>query len=155
MPKTSLDPDLHGEISAAAESVGCELLHAAFHQGALRVFLDRPEGGVTIEDCQTVSKLISPLLDVHDFGDRRYVLEVSSPGLDRELYGPRDYLRFQGNLVRVTFFGGEERTKATVVGRLEQFDEEAATLLVHEEDSDRRHHIPVADVKIARLEVEL
>ena len=74
------------EIEQVAQAVGCELVHAELKGGVLRLFVDRPEGGVTLADCQLVSKQVSALLDVLDFGTGRYVLEVSSPGLDRQLY---------------------------------------------------------------------
>lgn len=174
MATTSIDPELHSELAAVAESQGCELLEASFHHGNLRLILDREEGGVTIEDCQSVSRQISPLLDVHDFGSGKYTLEVSSPGLDRKLYGPRDYRRFADHLVRVTYLSGPERAKRTVVGRLEDFDDEASgggILVVQEtpppSTTDKkgskpskaepgpRIEIPVHDVQLARLEVEL
>lgn len=174
MATTSIDPELHSELAAVAESQGCELLEVSFHHGNLRLILDRGDGGVTIDDCQSVSRQISPLLDVHDFGSGKYTLEVSSPGLDRKLYGPRDYRRFSDHLVRVTFLSGPERAKRTVVGRLEDFDEEAAgggILVVQEtpiedragkkkgtkpsETPGTRIEIPLHDVQLARLEVEL
>lgn len=158
MVTSSIDSQLRAELSAVAESQGCELLEVAFQGGSLRLILDREEGGITLDDCQSVSKQVSPLLDVHDFGDRKYVLEVSSPGLDRKLYGPRDYGRFQGQLARVTFLDGPKREKRTVVGRLERFDDKVSgggVLHLHEEDAERRHEIPARDVQVARLEIEL
>ena len=82
-------------MAAVAARSGCELLEIETRDRLLRLVVDRPEG-VTIDDCQAVGRQISALLDVEDFGDSRYTLEVSSPGLDRKLYGPRDYERFQG-----------------------------------------------------------
>ena len=179
---TTIDDDLMVEFSAIANDTGCELVHAEFKGGALRVFIERPDGGVTIDDCQTVSKQLSALLDVHDFGRKRYVLEVSSPGLDRQLYSPRDYRRFVGHLVKVTFFEDTEdagrRQKRTVVGRLEQAlpplaTEESApaddleagetgeseTQADVEEimlrEGDELVRIALPDIKVARLEIEL
>lgn len=158
MATTSIDPELRSELAAIAAGQGCELLDVAFHRGHLQLILDRPEGGVTLDDCQQVSKQVSPLLDVYDFGRGKYTLEVSSPGLDRKLYGPSDYQRFSGQLARVTFLEGDERSKRTVVGRLERFDENApggGVLHVQETESDCRHQIPADDVQLARLEIEL
>jgi ribosome maturation factor RimP len=169
MANTSIDTELRSELAAVAESLGCELLDVSFQHGNLKLVLDREDGGVTLADCQTVSKQISPLLDIHDFGRGKYTLEVSSPGLDRVLYGPRDYRRFTEHLVRVTFLSGPERKKRTLVGRLERFDEDAPgggalhvfeTPHVHTTPSsttqpEGRHEIPVQDVQLARLEIEL
>lgn len=155
-PRTVVDEDLERELSAVAEGAGCELVHAEFKGGTLRLFIDRPEG-VTHADCELVSKQVSALLDVLDFGAGRYVLEVSSPGLDRQLYRARDYQRFVGRKVRVTWFEGEG--KRTVVGRLEAFDPAGGGVAsVAEEgrgDDGARYRIPLADVAQARLEVEL
>ncbi|MEM7354122.1 MAG: ribosome maturation factor RimP [Acidobacteriota bacterium] len=120
MSQPALDASMEAEFASVAESSGCELVHVDFRQGKLQVFLDRPQG-VTIDDCQTVSRQLSALLDVSDFGQRSYVLEVSSPGLDRPLYGPKDYERFCGQLVRVTFHSRSEQAKKTIVGRLESY----------------------------------
>jgi ribosome maturation factor RimP len=116
-----VSPELRTEFEQIATASGCELVQAEIKGNILRIVLDRPEGGVTLADCQHVSKQVSALLDVADFGSSRYVLEVSSPGLDRELYGPRDYARFVGKLVRVTIQEPETRTKRTVVARLEEY----------------------------------
>jgi ribosome maturation factor RimP len=66
----------------------------------LRVYIDKP-GGVTHADCQLVSEQLSAMLDVEDPIPGRYVLEVSSPGLDRQLVKPRDYVYFTGRRARV------------------------------------------------------
>jgi ribosome maturation factor RimP len=66
----------------------------------LRVFVDRP-GGVTIDHCQELSRMVEPILDVEDFIEPAYQLEVSSPGLDRPLRKPADFERFSGQRVHV------------------------------------------------------
>lgn len=66
----------------------------------LRVFIDKPEG-VTIEDCAGVSRQLSDLLDAEDLIHLEYTLEVSSPGLERELYSLKDFERFAGSLAKV------------------------------------------------------
>ncbi len=154
MSQTAIDAKLEAEFAEVAASSGCELVHVDFSQGRLRVFLDRPQG-VTLDDCQRVSKQLSALLDVTEFGDSRYFLEVSSPGLDRELYGPKDYERFCGQLVRVTFFSGEPRTQKTIVGRLEAFTATQGGRISVTEPPDTRYEIALQDVKKARLEPEL
>ena len=83
---------------------GMELVHVQFltqqRRPLLRVYIDKP-GGITLEDCQIVSRQASVLLDVEDLISDRYVLEVSSPGLDRPLFRVEDYLRFSGREVRL------------------------------------------------------
>jgi ribosome maturation factor RimP len=156
MAGASLTTELVAELAAVAEAQGCELLHAEFRSGTLRLILDR-EGGVRLEDCEAVSKLASALLDVADFGSgRRYTLEVSSPGLDRQLYGPRDYERFQGRRVRVRFVDPSTGRRATVTGRLAAYRPDGGgEIELVETEAKRDLVVRLADVQLARLEIEL
>jgi ribosome maturation factor RimP len=70
----------------------------------LRVFIDKG-GGVGIDDCQSVSRTIEPMLDVEDFIEPAYDLEVSSPGLDRPLRKPGDFERYAGQRARLKAYG--------------------------------------------------
>ena len=92
-------------LRGAVEEKGLELVHVQYlaqqRSPLLRVYIDKP-GGVTLDDCQAVSRQASVLLDVEDLFSGRYVLEVSSPGLDRPLFRVEDYLRFSGREVRLT-----------------------------------------------------
>ena len=158
--KDRLDADLMAEFHAIAESAGLELVHAEFKGGQLRIFIDRPDGGVTLADCEHVSRMVSALLDVVDFGRQKYVLQVSSPGLDRQLYRPRDYERFTGNRVKVTFFAPDDGAKRTVVGRLEEFrpagpDGADGEITVVVDDGGEELDVPLANVKVARLEIDI
>ena len=109
---------LEAELESLASEAGCELAAAIFSGNVLKVVLDH-EDGVTLEHCESVSRELSAILDAEDFGRERYVLEVTSPGLDRELYRARDYERFVGSPVRVTFWS--DSSKATKSGTLESF----------------------------------
>ncbi len=160
MASTTLEGELVRELTAVAAEAGCELLHAEYRGRTLRVFLDRPDGGVTIDDCANVSKEISALLDVADFGpdpagSGGYTLEVSSPGLDRPLVGPRDYERFRGHAVRVTHRDPETKTQRTITGRLEGYRAAEGELVVVEAQGGKTHTLALDDVIRARLEIEL
>lgn len=169
-PVRMLEHELVEEIEEIAASTGCELAHAEYKGGVLRLFIDRPDGGVDISDCERVSKQVSALLDVLDFSEGRYLLEVSSPGLDRQLYRPKDWRRFTGKKVKVTYVDPESRKKRTVVGRLESFEplpegapaEEAtggrAHVMVEDgraDGNEERLDLSLDDVQVARLEIEL
>src|SRR5262245_26701266 len=67
----------------------------------VQVMAERPDGSMTIEDCETVSRALSPVLDVADPIDRAYRLEISSPGIDRPLVRRSDFERYAGNQARV------------------------------------------------------
>ena len=153
MDQQALSPELLEELRAVAAETGGEILDLRYAGGTLRIVLDHPSG-VTLEHCARVSKQASVLLDNGDFGHQKYLLEVTSPGLDRELYGPEDYQRFVGQKVRVTHFTGVDRRKTTIVGRLVDFDAEARVAAVSD-TSEVEHRIPLSDIKLARLEVEL
>lgn len=154
--------ELAPELEQIATAAGCELLHVELKGGILRLVLDKPDGGVTLEDCQHVSKQASALLDVLDFGKSRYVLEVSSPGLDRQLYRPRDYERFTGKLARVTLEDREAGKKRTLVSRLAEYHpapegspEEEAEIVLADDRTGERQTVRLKDIKLARLEIEL
>ncbi len=155
MTGKALDPSLEAELAAVAERLGCELVHAEFKGGVLRLYVDR-EAGVGLEDCALMSRQVSPLLDAADFGAGRYVLEVSSPGLDRQLYGPRDYERFVGRLARVSFRDSASARKRTLIGRLRAFRPEGGgEVEIEASDTGERHRVALNSIQTARLEVEL
>lgn len=155
----TLVPDRIAELTPELEQIaaadGCEMVHAELKGGVLRLFLDKPEGGVTLADCERVSKQVSALLDVLDFGKSRYVLEVSSPGLDRQLYKPRDYERFVGRLARVTVQDPETGKKRTVVARLAGFNAAEGEVVLERDGTEDREVVRLQDIKLARLEIEL
>jgi ribosome maturation factor RimP len=152
---SGVDPELRTEIGCIALASGCELVHVELKGNVLRIVLDREEG-ISLGDCEQVSKHVSAFLDVADFGRGRYVLEVSSPGLDRPLYKPRDYARFVGRLARVTYITPEGK-KRTVVARLQAFHPEPApgAVTVVEEPSGEELSLRLEDIRLARLEIEL
>jgi ribosome maturation factor RimP len=87
-----------------AASSGLELVEVEFRGGGksrmLRIFIDKP-GGVTHADCANLSREVSTILDVEDVVPGSYLLEVSSPGLDRKLSRPADFERFTGSRVKI------------------------------------------------------
>jgi ribosome maturation factor RimP len=91
-------------IERVTNRLGLELVHwesaGPRNNFALRIFIDK-EGGVTHNDCEAVSNQVGTLLDVEDLIAEHYMLEVSSPGVDRPLYKRADYERFAGNKVKV------------------------------------------------------
>lgn len=136
-------------LEPTVESLGYELtdleLRVGGRNGLVRVFIDRPEG-VGLDDCETVSRQVSALLDVEDPVPGHYVLEVSSPGLDRKLTKPAHFRRFVGEEVRVQMrfpVGGRRRFR----GRLLAADEET----IEVEVDGTAHRLPMATIDSARL----
>jgi len=116
----------------------------------LRVIIDR-EGGVTIRDCEEVSRRISALLDVEDLIPFSYTLEITSPGLTRALEKPEHYAFFRGRLVRIVLREpvGERRE---ITGYVEDVREGIIT--VRERERGEVLHIPFSAVARGRLEPE-
>ena len=170
VPKESL-ARLRTAAARIAASYGLEIFDLQFRRESigwvLRVIVDRSEGSgrpdptsdgdrddvVSINDCRRVSEDLSALLDVEDEltagVDRKYTLEVSSPGLDRPLRGEADYRRFTGRLAKIV-------TKAPIdgqshfAGRLAGLD--GGVVLVAE--GKRTHRVPLDAISRAKLEVE-
>ena len=122
---------VRGIVERVAASRGLEVVECDFRGGGkarmLRVFIDKP-GGVTHEDCANVSHEVGTILDVEDaVPGGSYLLEVSSPGLDRKLVRPGDYERFAGSLVKVTTREPVDGNRH-FQGRLESFQEGRLTL---------------------------
>jgi ribosome maturation factor RimP len=88
-------------IEPLVTASGLEVVDVEHGPGLLRIYLDRPEGGIDLETITRSSEQISDLLDVHDPVPGRYTLEVSSPGLERPLKTPAQFQRFVGTVVNV------------------------------------------------------
>jgi ribosome maturation factor RimP len=155
---TSRIAELQPELEQIATANGCELVHVELKGGVLRLILDKPEG-VTLADCEVVAKQSSAYLDVADFGKSRYVLEVSSPGLDRELYKPADVERFLGKLARVAIIDPENGKKRTVIGRLHELQPADSVgdskVVVTDDKTGERTEVLWKDIRNVRLEIEL
>lgn len=140
-------------VTPILEEEGLELVEVEFKRGAkrsfLRLFIDKP-GGVTIDDCSTVSNQLGDLLDIEDLIPHRYILEVSSPGAERPLKGPADYKRFLGRLVKVTLKEPHQGQRL-YTGRLIEFSEGRATL---ESSVGVLVTVGLDEIERARLEVE-
>ena len=95
---------LENLLRHVVEEEGLEFVHVEYHFKAspvlVRIYIDRP-GGVNHSDCEKVSKAAGELLDEENAIDSRYLLEVSSPGIERPLFKEEDYRRFVGKEIQV------------------------------------------------------
>ena len=149
-----VDEELREEFEEIAEGIGCELLDCEFKGGVLRLTIDHADG-VTHDHCQVISRQASALLDVSDFGSGRFVLEVSSPGLDRKFYSEADYAKFLGQLAKVTWKSSDMEHRQTVVGRLQAYSEGQREIVLKDESTDSVHTVSLNDIQKARLEPEI
>ncbi len=97
----------------------------------LRAYIDKP-GGIGVDDCETVSRRLSDLLDEQDFIEESYILEVSSPGLGRPLKKDKDLERSIGESVDVRLFRAIDRQKE-FTGILTAWDKDTVTLEFEDE----------------------
>lgn len=118
------------------------------HGWVLRVYIDKV-GGVTVEDCAYLSEKISKELDIKDPIPHSYILEVSSPGLDRPLKRKRDFERHMGEKVNITLLE-EIEGKKKFEGKIFKVDESSITLKI----DDSFVTIPLEKIKKAMLIVE-
>lgn len=128
-----------------AEANGLELWDVEYvmegGQRYLRVFLDGPEG-VSIDQCEAVSRALDPLLDEADPIPDSYVFEVGSAGIERQLKRPGDFERFMGEKVEVKLYSAKDGSKLWV-GRLESYDDGDVTV-----DGRRFEKKTVASVRL-------
>ena len=124
-----------------------ELEYASGHgRGVLRLYIDR-EGGVSLQDCERVSREVGDVLDASALIEEAYDLEVSSPGLDRQLRTDREFRWAAGKRVRCWLTGGQE-----VRGRLLGIDSGQVVL---EQDDGTEAKLDRASVTKARLDAEV
>jgi len=136
-------------------SMGLDLWDLEFQkQGPkwlLRVYIDREiGGGVTLSDCEAVSRDLGAALDVEDIIEHAYTLEVSSPGLDRTLSKPEHFVRFEGSLVKIKTFApvnGEKVFRGKLRGLV-------GTVVKVELESGELLNIPLSNITKTSLEVE-
>lgn len=149
-----IEPQLYALIERVVVAEGFELVHCEFAgghgQATLRVYIDKP-GGITHQDCSHISNQLSTVLDVEDLISHQYILEISSPGVDRGLYKKSDYERFAGSSIRL-------RTQQAIDGRrnfrgrLAGIEGDQVKLL---DQKGQAIMIPFTSISSANLEVEL
>jgi len=150
--------DIAGEIQQILdpilESMGLSLWDIEFQRHGpkwlLRIFIDRENGGVTLNDCEQVSRDLGTALDVEDIIPHAYTLEVSSPGLDRALTSPEHYARFIGSTIKVKIFQPIEGQKV-FRGKLLGMSEGVIRI---ELETKAVIEVPMSNISRASLEVE-
>ena len=159
---------IHAAAERVARSLGMEVVEVEWQVGKqrfLRVYIDRPEGpanpsgagpasalgaGVSHKDCQAVSEQLSVILDVEELvPGPRYILEISSPGLDRKLIKPSDYDRFAGKKVKLLLRnveGGRRSLQGLLrgwdEGKIRIEDESGATLAIAFDEIEKANLVP-------------
>jgi len=112
---------------------------------ALRILVDKPEGGISIDECANINNQISRLLDEKDLLQERYTLEVSSPGLGRPLVTKKDFLRCLNKAVKI-FLSEAVENKWEMQGVITRVDDDAVCI----DAQGRTQAIPLAKVRKAK-----
>lgn len=140
-------------VEPVVKAMGYELadleLRVGHGHGLLRLYIDQPDG-VTLDDCEAVSRQVGSVLDVEDPIAGGYTLEVSSPGLDRRLVKPADFDRFAGKDIQLRLrrlVDGRRRILGTLLARAGE------VITVRSEGVE--FHIPLDEVEVARLVPDL
>jgi ribosome maturation factor RimP len=135
------------------ERQGFELVSVEYKGGArgglLRVFVDRPEGGIALDDLGELSRVVGDLLDVYDPVEGRYTLEVSSPGINRPLTKLNHFEQHRGRRVRVRTHNAHDGQKS-FIGVLAEVDPSGIEL--DDEISKRRLRLGFDEIKEANYE---
>lgn len=120
--KKSIEAAIEELVSPIVDDKGFEIVDIEYVKEAgeyyLRVFLDK-EGGISLNDCEAVSRELSEILDVKDPIKDNYFLEVSSPGLDRPLKKDKDFVRYQGRDIEIKLYkslNGSKQFEGELVG---------------------------------------
>ena len=141
--------DLQQILETTLPGMGYELVDVELTaQGILRVFIDK-EGGITVEDCATVSNHLSRVFMVEDVDYKH--LEISSPGLDRPLKKAADFVRFTGSMVKLKTRLPVDGQKNSI-GRIESFDDAAQTIVLAFDGKTAQ--IELSNVDKARIKPE-
>ena len=139
--------------SAGMELVQVECLKMK-SRWLVRIYMDREEGGVTVDDCALISHQLGDLLDVHDVPPGPYTLEVSSPGLDRPLQRDKDFLKYRGARINVRLEGKIEGRRHLRGELVDYEDGDDGKILVVKAEG-KVFRIPRGTVAKANLEYEL
>lgn len=151
MAKKDYESRTEALLMPIIEEKGFELVDVEWvKEGAnwyLRAYIDK-ENGITVDDCEVVSRRLSDLLDEEDYISENYILEVSSPGLDRPLKKEKDFARSIGKDVEVKLFRAINKEKE-FVGVLTAYDEDTVTLEMEDESEMQFKRSDIARIRLA------
>lgn len=113
----------------------------------LRAYIDKP-GGISVDDCEAVSRAFSDILDEKDYIEDTYIFEVSSPGLGRPLKKEKDFKRSMGEEVEIRTYRAIDRQKE-FVGILTDYDEDTVTIAYEDETTKTFDRTDIALIRLA------
>lgn len=154
--ETGLEARIAHIVEPVAVSLGFRLVRvkvSAMNGMTLQIMAEKPDGTMSVDDCEILSRDLSPVLDIEDPIDREYHLEISSPGIDRPLVRRSDFERWSGHQARIELLhlvNGRKRFKGTLAnleGNAVRLEIEPKSKL----DEPEIVTLPLADIDEARL----
>src|SRR5271169_6430751 len=156
-PRLIVEPGLAARVASLAEPViealGYRLVRVKVSSAdgcTVQIMAERPDGSMVVEDCETVSRALSPVFDAADPIDTAYRLEISSPGIDRPLVRKSDFDRYAGHLVKIETeipIDGRKRFRGLLIGT----EGEAARIRGDETDNASELLLPIVEMSEAKL----
>lgn len=153
--ETGQDARIAAVVAPIAEDMGFRLVRARLYDNSgltLQIMAERPDGSMSVQDCESLSRALSPVLDVEDPVPQTYSLEVSSPGIDRPLVRRSDFELWAGHVAKLEteqMVNGRRRFKGTIL------QVEGDELIMRRDDApkdeDQNYSIPLSAIATARL----
>ncbi|MEM0899870.1 MAG: ribosome maturation factor RimP [Pseudomonadota bacterium] len=145
VPETGVDARVTTAIEPILNAEGYRLVRvrlSGMNGMTLQIMAERADGTMMVEDCESISRLLSPLLDVEDIIDRAYHLEVSSPGIDRPLVRASDFGKWRGHIAKVEtsiMIEGKRRFRGTIT-------DAGSTSFTLERDKPSMNDVPIVEI---------
>ena len=156
-PRLIVEPGLSARVASIAEPVieqlGYRLVRVKVSGSegcTVQIMAERPDGTMAVEDCETISRALSPVLDLADPIERAYRLEISSPGIDRPLVRKSDFDRYAGHLVKIETeipVNGRKRFRGQLLGT----EGEAARIHADDVKDEPEILLPIGEMSDAKL----
>ncbi|WP_026319003.1 ribosome maturation factor RimP [Amorphus coralli] len=152
--ESGLDARVAAIVEPVVEDLGFRLVRVkvtGLNGCTLQIMAERPDGTMTVDDCEDVSRAVSPVLDVEDPIDKAYHLEISSPGIDRPLVRKSDFDRWMGHETKIELArmqDGRKRFRGILLGTRD----DAVVLRLEDKKAEEAEAVlPLEDVSDARL----
>ena len=151
MKKSEIVAKVEEMVTAITDEKGFETVDVEYVKEAgqfyLRVYVDK-EGGISLNECEEVSRALSPKLDEDDFIEENYYLEVSSPGIDRALKRDKEFVKYKGRDVEIKLYKAIDGVKQ-FEGELVGLDEENNIVVIINNEEMKFNRKDVAIIRLA------
>lgn len=148
MTTTTREEQMTDLVTQAVANLHFELIELSVSQNKLKVYLDGPEGDITLEECRRASRGIEADIEMSTLFSEKYVLEVSSPGINRPLKKARDFAKVVGRTVTITFVKEASEVPCTIIGKILSATDDVVLI---GESKAVEHQIAYAQIRNAKI----